>query len=153
LSGRLLQGENVPGSQRGGGVIQNFLARGNLHRRSAERSRNLPCGANRDDISLHDKRFPCQVRHTDAAKRLQGMHASGGRAEFLHWRQDARILGTARMQNDSAPQFFSTHAGELARQIRNGIIRRSNQDDVGQKNMTRKTAMRLACSEEPNGAP
>jgi hypothetical protein len=57
------------------------------------------------------------------------------------------------MENDSAPQFFSAHAGELASHIRNCIIRRSNQDDARQKNMKRKTAMRLACSDEPNGAP
>jgi hypothetical protein len=81
------------------------------------------------------------------------MNASHGRAEFLHWCKHARILRAAGMQNDSTGQFFPAYAGELARHSRNGIIRRGNQDDLRQKNMTRKAGMRLAGSDESNGAP
>src|SRR5215470_10744347 len=50
LSGRFHQGENVPGSQNGGGVIEDFLSRSDLHWRSPERSCNLPCRANSGGI-------------------------------------------------------------------------------------------------------
>src|SRR6516162_846452 len=80
------------------------------------------------------------------------MHASGCRAEFLYWRERSRILGPARVQNDSRTQFFFAHARELARHSRNCIVRRGDQDDVRQKNMTGKASMRLACPDESDGA-
>src|SRR5215831_12393251 len=81
------------------------------------------------------------------------MHAARRGAKFPQWPEYARILRSAGVENDPTAQFLASHAGEFARHARYGVIRRSDQNDLRQEDVTRQAGMRLPFADESNRTP
>ncbi len=141
----------MPGGHRRCRVIQNFLASGNPHGRSAKRSRDLARDSHRPRISLDRKNLSLKRRYGDPAERLQRMHGPDRRAMFPRRVEHPRVQRAAGVQHHFPAQFFGTNARKLLSNSRDFVIRRGNQNDRRRQDLPLHSSARLPSSDESNG--
>jgi hypothetical protein len=147
------QSKNVPRGQGRRSMVQRLLSSANMNRRTAERSSDLPRYFHGHGVPFDSEYFSLHIRHADAAKRLEGMHATDGCSAFFRRREGPRVLRAAGVEHDFAAQLFSAHASKITRYTRNRIIRSGDQDYARREKASCQAAMRLPCSYEANRAP
>src|SRR5207247_10524871 len=129
-----------------------FLPSGDGHGPPTEFPRDSPRDSHRLRFAFNRKDSSFERWHSDTTEGLQRMHRSDNRPVRPQGFKGTGVTGAAGMQNNSPTQFSFTVPFELSPLGCNLVIRRGDQDNLRQEDLTRQSRPGLPCPNEMNGA-